>query len=62
MSKLVSTLINELTNGAVVGLPHVVAVGLGFESRLLPIFGQIFLVYLLKNGVTNIGFEPGSPT
>jgi hypothetical protein len=32
----------------VVGLPHVVAVGLEFESRLLPIFGQNFLVYLLK--------------
>jgi hypothetical protein len=42
MSKLISTLINELTYSAVVGLPHVVSVGLEFESRLLPIFGQIF--------------------
>jgi hypothetical protein len=48
MSKLISTLINELTYGAVVGLPHAVAVGLEFESWLLPIFGQNFLVYLFK--------------
>jgi hypothetical protein len=33
MSKLISTLINELTYGTVVGLSQVVAVGLEFELK-----------------------------